>query len=283
MGLSEENNRLPINFHKTFVPERRYIHSILQYAFSGKKGDVQEISDVTGIPTGKSSGKVMPSIDYCIGMGLITLPDSSKRKAIKEPILTHFGRIVLQEDPFLTEPLTQWIAHLYLCGPVQGADVWYHVFFKGTQTLGSSFEKSRLETYLQNIYGSRKTNLIGPLVRMYQDPASFSACGALKEQNGLILLESAPTRDEYVWAYGAWMLGLMEMFYPGESQVTITDLDRVAGWRTIPGWGIDQSYQILGLLEKRGVLIVERHMNPWMVQRLSNSQQLWSKIYDELI
>jgi hypothetical protein len=49
---------LPLNFHKTFIPERRLIAALLEYAALNKQGDYQNISKETGIPMGKSSGKV---------------------------------------------------------------------------------------------------------------------------------------------------------------------------------------------------------------------------------
>lgn len=283
MADSMEKSRLSINFHKTFIPERRYIKAILQFASAGKTGDVQAIAKVTGIPTGASSGKVMPAIDYSRGMGLITLSESSKKKAVKEPNLTPFGRIVLMEDPFLKEPVTQWIAHLNLCGPARGADIWYQVFFGGGQILGSKFQKEQLETYLQNVYGLQNKNMMGPLIRMYEDPASFAACGTLGEKQGMIHRRTAPISEEYAWGYGAWILEAMEMFFPGVTQVTVTDLDRVAGWKTIPGWGIDESQQILAILEQKGILTVERHMNPWIIQCTETSSNVWKKFYDDLI
>ena len=280
---AKENNRLSRNFHKTFIPERRYLKAILQFASAGKEGDVQAIADATGIPTGKSSGKVMPAIDYCKGMGLITLSESSKQKAVKAPNLTPFGRIVLLEDPFLKEPVTQWMAHLNLCGAARGADIWYQVFFQGTQALGARFEKERLEAYLQNVYNSQAKNLMGPLVRMYDDPAAFAACGALVEKQGVIQRKTGPVNEEYAWAYSAWVLEAMEIFFPEQNQVTVTDLDRAAGWKTIPGWGIDESQQILALLEQKGLLTVERHMNPWIIQSVGTSSNVWKKIYDDLL
>jgi len=280
---AKENNRLSRNFHKTFIPERRYLKAILQFASAGKKGDIQAIAEATGIPTGKSSGKVMPAIDYCKGMGLITLSESSKQKTFKAPNLTPFGRIVMLEDPFLKEPVTQWVAHLNLCGAARGADIWYQVFFQGAQALGSRFEKEQLETYLQNIYSSQKKNLMGPLVRMYEDPAALAACGALIEKQNVIQRKTGPVNEEYAWAYGAWILESMEMFFPGQNQVTVTDLDRAVGWKTIPGWGIDDSQQILALLEQKGMLTVERHMNPWIIQSADSSSNVWKKIYDDLI
>ena len=53
----------------------------------------------------------------------------------KRPDLTAFGRTVLIEDPYLREPVTQWVAHLNLCGTLTGADAWYQTFFVGTQPL----------------------------------------------------------------------------------------------------------------------------------------------------
>ena len=35
---------LPINFHKTFIPERHFIAALLDYAALGKAGTLQEIS-----------------------------------------------------------------------------------------------------------------------------------------------------------------------------------------------------------------------------------------------
>ena len=283
MGVAVTNNRLSRNFHKTFIPERRYLNAILQFASAGKQGDVQSIADATGIPTGKSSGKVMPTIDYCRGMGLISLSESSKKNAVKVPNLTPFGRMVLFEDPFLKEPVTQWVAHLNLCGAAQGADIWYQIFFQGAQTLGSSFDRDQLDAYLHSVYSSQASNLMGPIVRMYDDPAAFAACGALIERQGILQRKPGPVNDEYAWAYGAWILEAMEIFFPGQNQVPVTDLERVAGWKTIPGWGIDESLKILALLEQKGLLIVERHMTPWLIQGTDNSINVWKKIYDDLI
>jgi uncharacterized protein DUF4007 len=278
-----QNTRLPRNFHNTFIPERRYINAMMKFASTGKRGDSQTIASVTGIPTGISSGKVIPTLDYCRGMGLICLPQSSMRNAIKEPQLTSFGRIVIREDPFMKEAVTQWIAHLNLCAPISGAEIWHQLFFQGTQAMGNSFQRSQLENYLRGVYGVQNGNLIGPIVRMYEDPAAFALCGALQEKNSIIYRVPSPISDEYTWGYSAWILDAFEQFYPQASQVTVTELDRVAGWKTIPGWGIDEFQQVLRLLERKGILAVDRHMKPWILRRTGNSSNLWTRIYDDLL
>jgi hypothetical protein len=94
---------LPLNFHKTFIPERRLIAALLEYAALNKQGDYQNISKETGIPMGKSSGKVPAILDYARGMGLLIL-ENEQAGSIKKPVLTSFGKVVYLEDKFLGTP-----------------------------------------------------------------------------------------------------------------------------------------------------------------------------------
>ena len=60
-----------LNFHLTFRPERQYISSLLGAIDSCNDVDIQEISAVADIPTGKSCCKVEPAIHYAEYMGLL--------------------------------------------------------------------------------------------------------------------------------------------------------------------------------------------------------------------
>jgi len=281
VSAGSDNNRLPRNFHKTFVPERKHINAILKYAAKGGTGDIQAISEDTGIPTGSSSGKVAPTLDYCRGMGLIHI--SNKRGAIKAPELTPFGRIVLLEDPFLKESITQWLAHLNLCSPQSGADTWYRTFFAGVHILGIRFSREQLEDYLAKSYMTKRGSLIGPLVRMYEDDASFGVCGALREESESICRNIAPISDEYGNGYGAWLIQIIEDYFPGIGQVTVTELDNVCGWRTVTGWDTACTQKILEIIELKKLIIVDRQMQPWILRCAENSTTVWSKIYKDLI
>ena len=277
-----EHCRLPRNFHRTFKPERRYINAMLKFAASGQEGDLQAIGAATGIPTGASTGKVPAILDYCRGMGLVRLA-GQERSAVKRPELTPFGRVVLLEDPYLKAGISQWIAHLNLCGPVTGADVWYQTFLSGTPALGMSFERNRLEAHLTLVYGVQKAGLIGPMIGMYEDDAAFRECGALSNTSGRVTRKPAPVSDEFGFAYGAWLLQLMADHFPKAGQVPVTDLDSQAGWRTIPGWDIGNHQRVLGLVERKGVLAVDRHMEPWLLRPVAIAESTWKRIYDDLL
>jgi hypothetical protein len=282
MPDTTQSSRLPRNFHKSFKPERQYIHAMLRYAASGKEGDYQSIAAATGIPTGSSSGKVPAILDYCRGMGLISL-EGQERSSIKKPVLTPFGRIVLLEDPYLKTSVTQWIAHLNLCGSTTGADVWYHTFFAGTQALGMSFERTKLEAHLSVVYGVERSGLIGPLIGMYEDDAAFKICGAMSENSGTVVRRPAPIADEFGIGYGAWMLQLMCDHFPKRRQVLITDLDVTAGWRTIPGWDISGLQRALELVTRKGLIEVDRHMEPWLLIPKAGADETWKRIYDDML
>ena len=282
MSDASFNTRLPRNFHKTFKPERQYISAMLKYAGSGQEGDYQSIAAVTGIPTGVSSGKVPAILDYCRGMGLVRLK-GQERSAVKKPELTPFGRVVRLEDPFLKMGISQWVAHLNLCGPTTGADVWFHTFFRGTQALGMSYEREKLDAHLNVIYGVEKAGLIGPMIGMYEDEAAFRTCGALSETAGMVVRKPAPIRDEYGFAYGAWLLQLIAEHFPRAGQVSITNLDTQSGWRTIPGWDIGSHQRVLELIDRKGLIEVDRHMEPWLIRPVIAVDSAWKRIFDDLV
>ena len=284
--MSEQNSRekrLSRNFHKSFKPERQYLAAMMRYAASGYSGDYQEIAAETGIPMGESSGKVPAILDYCRGMGLIRLHQNSNRSKIKYPELTPFGRIVLLEDPFLKLPLTQWIAHFNLCNPLTGADVWYHTFFAGAKILKDSFKREDLDSYLSVVYSSLNKGIIGPLISMYADASAFNQCSVLIEDCGNIVRKEAPIKDDFGWAYGAWLIQIISDHFPRQQQVSISELESKAGLKTIPGWSVKSLINVLITLERKALIVVDRHMEPWLIQPKKSINEVWSSIYLDII
>ena len=280
--MSNQQMRLPRNFHKTFIPERQYIHAMLRFAASGREGNYQKIASATGIPMGKSSGKVPAILDYCRGMGLIRLIGNG-RSAVKRPELTPLGRIVFLEDPHLKERITQWIAHFNLCSVLTGAETWYQIFFVGSQALGMRFHRSGLEEHLSLVYNCNSRGVIGPVIRMYEDDAAFRACGVISEEMDSVVRRPAPINAECGFAYGAWVLQLIADHFPKANQITLAELDHKAGWKTIPGWNIDESHRAIDLIERKGIVAVDRQMNPWIIRPRLTAEETWGRMYDDLI
>jgi hypothetical protein len=213
----------------------------------------------------------------------VRLPEEISSVVLGDPKAFSFGRVVLLEDPYLKTGISQWIAHFNLCGPIRGADVWYQTFFCGLAPLGMNFDRDQLEAYLSSVYGSERTGVVGPMIGMYEDDAAFHTCGALSEASGRVVRKSAPVNDELGFAYGAWVLEQICDHFPGAGQVSVTDLDRKAGWRTIPGWDIGNHQRVLELVERKGVLEVDRHMEPWLLRPCATALSVWRRIYDDLL
>ncbi len=60
-----------LNFHETFAPEREHLGRLLRLADHMPFLTKEEVFAETGIPTGASSGKVVPHIKYAEYMGLV--------------------------------------------------------------------------------------------------------------------------------------------------------------------------------------------------------------------
>jgi hypothetical protein len=270
---------LPINFHKTFIPERHFIAALLDYAALGKSGTLQEISAYTGIPMGISSGKLPAIMDYARGMGLIEV-HTGANKVTKVPQLTSLGKAVYREDKFLGEEITQWIVHMNLCRSDIGALAWNAVFVKGRSSLGSHFDTQQLEDYLVGIFGPGKDRT-GPLLRTYMEDAGLARTKAI-EVNGTVVRKKAPLLDFYALPHTAFLLSILEAYFPKQNQVTLTDLQRETGWLDICLWREAEVEKICLLMERTGYISIDRQMQPWIIEPLSKADEVWPHIWDDL-
>ncbi|RLC20994.1 MAG: hypothetical protein DRI57_03460 [Deltaproteobacteria bacterium] len=273
--------RLPVRFHQTFIPEKKYITSLLRFAAGGGEGTDQEISAETGIPVGQSSGKVPAIISYSRGMGLIEVK-KGRKSGQKRPLLTDFGRSVLLEDPNLSEAISQWIAHLHLCRRSGGAEIWHLTFGPASDILGMEFSEDQLEDYLSGIFGKHNRSLIGPMVRMYAEQEAFKTAGAIvREKSGLHRVP-APILGGFANGYAAFLLAIWERHFPQDRQVTLTDFEAETFWQRIAGWNDRQAEIILGMLQEKGAIDVDRQIRPWVLTRKAESKSYWRVLYDDL-
>ncbi|NLO44844.1 MAG: DUF4007 family protein [Candidatus Cloacimonetes bacterium] len=281
MQNKTKHNRLPRNFHSSFKAERQYINALLKFVAEGSIGDIHMISRRTGIPTGESTGKVLPTIDYCSAMGLIEA--KRDKEGVIKADLTDFGRVVLKEDPYLLTEISQWVCHLNLCNIYSGADVWHNVFWAEYHSIGDRFSREDLEEMLQHKYGKSNRSLIGPMITMYQDHSSFKTCGALTTNNNLLERKHAPIENEMIRMYGAWMIDGIERYFPNENQISTSDLDKHIGWLSITGWHGKEMVEVLDMMEIKGIFKVDRHMMPWIISPLIGSTAAYHSAFDDLI
>lgn len=278
--MTRLDRRLPLSFHMTFQPERHYLTALLKFTQSQNSDTIDGISQATGIPTGKSTGKVKPLLQYAQGMGLLELGPTND--GLQQFALTPLAHAILREDPHLLEENTQWALHLMLCGRRGGAEVWYAVFVEAASILGRVFPEQQFEQFLINRFGSSR-DAVGPLVRTYADPAALATVGAIACEDGRINLRRAPIQPALIDTVAALLLLNWDEAAPNDSQVALSALEAMSGLLAATGWGLEDQSRLLNEMESRGLLHVDRQTGNPILTRLATTDYVLRMMYDRLV
>lgn len=281
-------SRLKVTFHETFIPERRFLGAIMDFAENNGSGTFMEIGEETGIPTGESTGKVNPTIKYAESMNLIKVENYKETNSASEKLskkalsLTDFGRVIHSEDKFIGEKYTQWLLHLNLCGRFDGAEIWYQTFARTNDILGQTFSQEALEKFLENNVGNHK-NLIGPMLNMYEEAASFGSAKCLyKNEKNLIERKKAPLEQGYFRGYASLLLSLWERVFPEQRQVTLDEFEKQTEFFAITGWSQAEINEALEKLINIEAINVERYIGSPLLFRLEDPKKFIESLYSDL-
>ncbi len=264
--------RLALRFHQTFIPERRYLSALLRFAAEDGTGDNIQISEKTGIPTGKSSGKVPAILQYAQGMGLVAAEGKGADRHIRP---TAWGETILNKDPQFSETLTQWLLHLNLCRRRGGAEIWFRTFGPGGDVLGRRFDRQDLDQYLTGLFGAAKRSLIGPLQRTYEEPAALKKTGALITEASALRRNPAPLTSEFANGWAWFLLTLWDQHFPDDRQATLFDFEEETFWGRLHGWDDAQRAQALDLIQTTGAISIDKQMRPWVLTRKMDADRAW--------
>jgi len=294
--LSHISAPLPLNFPQTFLPNRQLLAKLLAFSANNGSGNKETISAATGIPTGKSTGKVNPMIYYAQGMNLI-----SARKAegeIWQLDLTYMGKVILREDPFLSELQTLWLLHLMLCRryglvlPARGiADPWFALFSDSGFRLGHCFTQTDYLAFLKERHGDESKgylkSLTGVVLRSYLEESCLGNMAALQQEKAgkepLFIRQSAPTETGFFPVYAAGFYQIWDELFPGETQLALTDFSIKTGFFSVLGWNEAIVMRWLEWLVDQGLIQMDRHTGSAMLLRLCETDAVLEQIYSGLV
>lgn len=271
---------LPPSFHETFFPDRRHLSALLKLAKSGYEGTLDAISTDTGIPTGKSSGKVLPHLKYAHAMGITTT--AAVRDGVYTLQLAPLGRLFAVEDPLLHEPLTQLILHLMLSRPIGGASAWHVLFGRSRLALGRASTVEATTSFLIQELGN-SSSLPGPLFSTYREEASLARTGMLTVDKDVILRGALPSSQEFYWAYAFCWLTYWEQTAPGVQQLPLSELETVSRFFEGSGWAHQTVDEFLAWTTAQGITRVDRQTGTPLVMKIKRSDELTAQIYSELL
>lgn len=277
-------SRTNLNFHLTFRPERPYISSLLGSIDSCNGTTIQEISAATGIPTGKSSGKVEPSIRYADYMGLLEQQKIDGKYTLE---YTSLGRCVADEDLGLLEKLTLLTMHTMLVRPYAGAELWAHVFSNIFPKYHNILTKKQFEKEIEIQFG---TNVkLAPFYGTYLD--IFSTLNILNINDESIRINPCKIYADHVYLYtfvlftywDEWLQSAeqSEIRMASQNEITSDHLAAV-GFRYPFGWNEQEEYAVLELMADKHLIVLNRQMIPFAIRRNIDVESLVKLLYSEL-
>lgn len=280
------DNNKGLDFHQTFKPERSCLSSLMMNLQDCSGKSVQEISKLTGIPTGSSSGKVAPTISYLEYGGLIEEKLVSRKYELS---FTRLGETVLNEDPGLMENLTLLLFHCMLARRNKGANLWSFIICDALGRYHGKIKKSNLSKELDLHFG--KNPNMAPFNGTYT--GFLDQIGILKISESDYVLQMQAFNPEFIYLYGLifyeywedWMSGFtdenIERLNISSSEITSIQIEET-GFRYPFGWTEREEYQVLEALHDKGIVSLNRQMSPFAVRKLYTKEQMIDMLYSEL-
>jgi hypothetical protein len=284
---------LRLNFPQDFLPERALLSRLLAFAAKGGRGDKLQISDATGIPTGKSTGKVEPMIHYARGMGLIA---AASERGCWRLRTTPLGDLVTREDSFLSVEPTQWACHLLLCRrsgqaePPRGvADAWFTLFAEGAGRLGSSFTRDAFAEALRERHGeaSYLRSLSGLVPRAYLEPGCLGELGVLR-RIGSGRDESherlaAPISRTLFPVFTLALFLAWDALYPAQQQVPLDGLLDAARLLAVLHWRRRDAEPWIRWMRECRIIELDQLTGDTVMLRLVATRAVIAGLYNELV
>lgn len=264
-------------FHESFQPQIIYLAELMNLAAKEFKGTKEEISSLTGIPTGNHSGKVIPHIKYLNYMGLINYKEIVKEIALT---LTDLGEIVVKNDLYMMETITKIIMHYNLTRLKGGALQWSFLFREFEYNFNKIYSIKGIVDKGQLIFG--KDIKIGPLKGLY-DKGDFLDISPIKISGDEVIFKNMYPSYECNNFYAYTLLKEWEDNFAEFDEITIDDVFNKLKWNKGFGFDYNTTIEVLDELMVRGIIKLNKQFNPITIIKNTSSSNLIHILYDDLI
>lgn len=263
-----------LNFHQTFPPTLDYLTRLMELCDMQTPLTKEELSELTGIPTGKSSGKVVPHIEY--GMYMNLFENISETKGKYQLKLTELGSLIKYEDEGLSEEISQWLLHAMICRKNKGATLWNLVITEIFPLIKSNISIDALEKEVMHKLGKNKEVKMGPFYSCYK--SSLESITTFEDDDFEIYKKSNKLNRELTYVYGYVLLNMWEELYPTESELTKNQFEALP-FDSIFFISETVHAEIMQLLSSKGFIKINGQLSPYTVVKLMNSNELLDHLY----
>lgn len=266
-----------LNFHQTFCPDKNYISKLLSKTLDLKLVTKEQISEITTIPTGNSSGKVEPTIEYMKYMNLINYTKESNFYTIKT---TSLGDVVLREDPYLSEKITLLMLNYFLTSKLFGAEMWYKVLREIPYEYGRNVSVNIVMKDIESYY--KKNVKMGALNSTYINEYSFNEINIVDIDKENYRFKGIKYNYEEIYMYAYTLIKEVEYLDNERKEFTINEIVDDLKWNLGFGWTKDEAYNVLEQFENKGIVKINKQLNPITIIINKESTDILNDIYSLL-
>ena len=270
-----------LEFHETFLPESAYIAAILELASEGFSGTKYEISERSGIPTGKQKGKVEPHIKYAKFMGLA---DFEYENGVYRLSLTRLGEEVFAEDRYLHEELSCLLCHYGMTRKKDGAPQWEFLIHDAHPGFGVLSEErlfSLAGTWC-DVPDEFMRKKVFSVVKGSYMKGCFEKLNFLTWKKDIEFHEQS-VRAEFIFVYAYALSDSWDRLFPDKREITVDELKNEIGFDRIFGFNEDELNSVIDSLAFEGILTVNRQLFPATLIRTSDTESIVSRLYGRLL
>ena len=269
------------NFHETFQPELAYIARILELAADECNGDKFQISNITGIPTGKEKGKVEPHIKYATFMGLINY---EVNRGVYSLSLTSLGSEVWEQDKYLHEELSLWLLHYCITRREIGAPQWSYLVHKINDGFNTETSTNYISSLIQKNFAVNSSDASKGIsvVKNCYESGALSRLQYLEWEDKLRFREQ--TEDlQYQYLYAYALLDAWDHTFPNKKEITLLEVIDTIGYGKVFGFNEEELDSVLSTMADNGMVSINRQLFPVTIIRTTSAEDVIRKLYSSLM
>ena len=264
-------------FHESFAPQTIYLSEILKLASENYCGNKFEISNLTGIPTGETSGKVEPHIRYLSYMGLIEYECNIGKYSLR---LTELGNVVFREDKYLMHDITKLLMHYNLTRRIKGAPQWSFLFREYPYDFNTNILFNKINENGKILYG--KEIYLGPIKTVYSG-GDFTDISPIEFDGKDIIFKSMYMNYECNNLYAYTLLKDIEENNLNNCEIILDKILEDIKWQKGFGFDYNTTIEVLDELSYMGIIKLNKQLNPMTIIVNKKSSDVLNELYDNLI
>lgn len=271
-----------LNFHSSFCPDFEYISKIIQIADNYEGLTKEEISEITGVPTGVKSGKVEPHIYYAHFMNLINFEKENAKYTIKA---TELGKAILEEDAYFLEDISKVICNYFLTSKYFGAIMWNKIIREMPERYGYKIKENLIVKDLHEEFNIQIK--LTPFRSCYNDEKSMGTLNFINieevNNENIIKFNKNVYNYDYIYIYAYTLIKELENLESNRREFTINEVVQDIEWGKGFIWDEEIIMTILEKLNELNIISINRQLNPITLIVNKDSKEVVNKIYSLLI